>query len=98
VNYQDLLTKDRRLVVLRLLAADKGFSHNESILRKLLAQWGHTISRDQVRTLISWLAEQGFVDVQDIGGYLVAKLTGRGADIASGAATHPGVEVPGPGA
>ncbi|WP_321367616.1 hypothetical protein [uncultured Desulfuromusa sp.] len=91
-----LLAEDRRLVVLRALSEDAGYSHNESVLQSILAAFGHTISRDQVRNLISWLAEQDLVNVETVGDYMVAKLTGRGADVAAGRATVPGVKRPAP--
>lgn len=96
MSYLELITEDRRLVILRALAEDAGYSHNESVLQSILAAFGHTVSRDQVRSLISWLAEQDLVHVETVGSYMVAKLTGRGADVASGAAIVPGVKRPAP--
>jgi ribosomal protein L12E/L44/L45/RPP1/RPP2 len=95
-SYQVLITEDRRLVILRALLEDAGYSHNESVLQSILAAFGHTVSRDQVRNLVSWLKEQELVHVEMVGDYMVAKLTGRGADVASGAATVPGVKRPAP--
>ncbi len=59
MNFMELLTEDRRLVILRALAEDPGYSHNESVLQSILAAFGHSVSRDVVKSLISWLAEQG---------------------------------------
>lgn len=96
MSFAALLAEDRRLVVLRALQEDAGYSHNESVLQSILAAFGHTVSRDQVRSLISWLAEQDLVHVERVGDYMVAKLTARGADVATGAATIPGVKRPAP--
>ncbi len=95
-SYLELITADRRLVILRALAEDPGYSHNESILQSILGMYGHTVSRDQVRGMISWLKEQDLVHVDLVGDYMVAKLTQRGADVASGAAVMPGVKHPAP--
>lgn len=90
---RDLLDQDQRLVILRSLL-DCGDSANESILQECLLAYGHRVSRDAVRTHLSWLAEQGLVRVTDVGGCFVAEITGRGDDVASGLASVPGVKKP----
>ncbi len=92
---KDLLDADQRLVILRSLV-DAGGEANESILQDCLDVFGHRVSRDQVRTHITWLAEQGLVVVENIGSYMVAQLTGRGQDVAEGRSTVPGVKKPRP--
>ncbi|MFH1984134.1 MAG: ArsR family transcriptional regulator [Pseudomonadota bacterium] len=93
-GYADLVTADIRLVMLRTLAEDPGYSLNESVLQEVLAMFGHTISRDRVRTELRWLEEQGLVAVSEVMNVLVGKLTGRGADVASGASHVDGVKRP----
>ncbi len=88
--------EDLRLVVLRLLAESSGYRANESLLKMALADWGHVVSRDRVRSELSWLAEQGLTTLREIGGVMIAELTGRGGDVASGAAVAPGVRRPSP--
>lgn len=97
-SYADKVSEDLRLVILRLLAEASGYRANESLLHSLLDGWGHTVSRDRVRTELAWLAEQGAVEVRDIAGVQIATLTARGHDASRGAATIPGVRRPGPGA
>ncbi len=92
---KDLLDADQRLVILRSLV-DAGGEANESILQDCLDVYGHRVSRDQVRTHISWLSEQGLVTVENIGSYMVANLTGRGQDVSEGRASVPGVKKPRP--
>jgi Fe2+ or Zn2+ uptake regulation protein len=93
MSLRDLLEEDRRLVILRSLV-EIGGEANESILNDCLDAYGHRVSRDQVRTLITWLAEQGLIIVETVGSYMVASLTGRGQDAAEGRATVPGVKKP----
>lgn len=95
-HFADLVTADIRLVILRLLAEDPGYSMNESVLQQGVALLGHTVSRDRVRTEMRWLEEQGLLTVASVVGVLVGKLTPRGADVASGAARVDGVKRPGP--
>ena len=97
MDFAALITEDIRLVILRALECDSGYSHNESILHTILDQFGHRISRDRVRTELRWLEEQGFLKIEMAGDYMVAKLTGRGADVATGCITVPGVKRPRPG-
>lgn len=97
VCYADLVAADVRLVILRTLAEDPGYSLNESILQDVLGMFGHHLTRDRVRTELRWLQEQGLVTVETVAGsILVARLTGRGADVASGAAHVDGVKKPRP--
>ncbi len=95
---RDTETEDLRLVVLRLLGEASGYRGNESLLLALLEDWGHVVSRDKVRAELAWLGEQGAVEIDEIGGVMIAALTARGHDAARGAATIPGVRRPRPGA
>jgi Fe2+ or Zn2+ uptake regulation protein len=97
VSYRALIIEDQRLVILRALKEDGAYEHNESVLQSILQHFGHPCSRDQVRTLISWLREQGLVTVRDVAGYLVARITQGGIDAACGCSTVPGVKRPSPG-
>ncbi|MGE4406056.1 ArsR family transcriptional regulator [Pseudomonas sp.] len=95
-NFADLVASDIRLVILRALAEDPGYSMNDSVLQSVLAVFGHCISRDRVRTELRWLQEQNLVTIQEVTTVLVARLTSRGADVASGAARVDGVKRPSP--
>lgn len=93
--YADFLRQDMRLVILRLLAELPAYRANSSMLNAALDSYGHTASRDQVKTELAWLAEQGAVSLDDIGPVLVATLTERGQDIAAGRTRVPGIKRPG---
>lgn len=92
----DILVPDIRLVILKALEQDLGYSHNESILHAIVEKFGHHCSRDMIRTQLSWLQEQCLVTIEDVAGIYVATITQRGADAATGKATVPGVKRPGP--
>lgn len=94
-QFSDFLRQDQRLVMLRLLAELPGYTSNSSVLVQLLEQFGHVMTRDQVKTELAWLSEQGLVTTDDAGSVLMAKLTERGADVAAGRARQPGVKRPG---
>lgn len=91
-----ILQEDRRLVILRSLNEMAGYEANESIINQCLEQYAHNVSRDVVRSELAWLAEQQLISTRDVSGYMVARLTARGGDVATGKATVPGVKKPRP--
>ena len=94
-HYSEFLREDIRLVMLRLLSEMVGYRANSSVLAMGLDKYGHTLSRDQVKTELHWLAEQSALTLADVGPVLVATLTERGQDIAAGRARVPGIKRPG---
>lgn len=96
MSFAKLQQEDRRLVVLLLLLQSQSYGANEFLLREGLANTGHAIGRDLLRTELAWLAEQGLLDVRDIGSTHIAVLSARGSDVAKGLVTVPGVKRPEP--
>lgn len=96
MSYAKHLTKDRRLIMLRVLANSPGYSANEYSIEAVLEDLGHVISNDLLRGEIAWLAEQQLISTSQVGGVTIAKITQRGLDIARGKATHPDVQRPRP--
>jgi hypothetical protein len=94
-SFSEFMRRDIRLVVLRLLADMPAYRTNSSVLTVALDRFGHATTRDQVKTELYWLAEQGLLTIEDIGAVLVATITERGADVARGRAQVPGVARPG---
>lgn len=94
-NFAEFLRHDQRLVILRLLAELPAFTSNSSVLASLLGQFGHLMSRDQIKTEIRWLEEQGLLRVEQTESVLIVTLTERGADVAAGRARVDGVKRPG---
>lgn len=97
-----LLVADRRLCILRFLSEDRDYTLNESLIQDVLDLVGHAVTRDLIRTDLAWLKEQGLVTIRhEMPGtkeLLVATLTERGGDVATGRASVPGIKRPGPGA
>ncbi|WP_340617247.1 ArsR family transcriptional regulator [Xenorhabdus entomophaga] len=90
---REILNADQRLVLLRSLT-ECGGDANESVLQTCLDAYGHRISRDVVRSHLTWLEEQGLCAAKDVAGCLVASITGRGLDVAEGRSQVPGVKRP----
>jgi hypothetical protein len=96
----NLMRAHQRLILLRALAGQPGYAANDSYLQGALATYGLPASRDQVRGMLTWLAEQGAVVLvlpDGPEGSLVATARQAGIDVAAGTARMPGVHVPGPG-
>ncbi len=83
--------EDQRLCILRSVKDCNGCA-NESIIQDCLDLYAHRVSRDVVRTQLSWLKEQGLISVEDVAGCYVAKLSERGYDVVEGRSTAPGVK------
>lgn len=97
MSYADHFASHLRLTLLRILAEAPQFKANSSLLCDAADSVGVSASRDRVKTELAWLAEQQLVTiVQPTSGLLVATLTERGADVASGRSSAPGVQRPSP--
>ncbi len=92
--YADFLRKDMRLVLLRILLEMPSYRANSSVLSSMLHQLGHSATRDQVKTELRWLAEQGLLTLEEVASVLVATLAERGQDVAEGRAVVDGIAKP----
>lgn len=98
MSFQDFETEGRRLAILRILARRTQYTTNEySLNDELVGAYAHHVSRDRLHADLAWLEEQGLVIVQQPRAGWIATLTARGADVAAGLATTPGVARPRPG-
>ena len=97
MNYEQALTEDRRLVLLRALAAAAQYRAHALLLRRYCDAVGHVVSGERIETDLAWLAEQGLLTIERAEGLSVATLTARGRDVSQGRATAPGVQKPAPG-
>lgn len=95
-DYNEHLRRHRRLTILRILNSAQAYSANESLLHGMLPNLGFNPTRDTVRGDLTWLGEQELIRVDEPGGLMIAELSERGAEVAEGRATHPGVAKPSP--
>lgn len=79
-SFGSYIAEDRRLCLLRTLAAQTDGTLNESILQRAVEKYGHNVSRDVIKADLRWLAEVGTVENKEVEGYLIASLTDRGLD------------------
>ncbi|MEX2155094.1 MAG: hypothetical protein WD825_17245 [Gemmatimonadaceae bacterium] len=90
------LAEHLRCSILRVLEAAPGYSANDSLLHDVVQEFSLLVSRDQVRTELHWLRDQGLITLNEISDVLVAKITGAGVDVARGNRMVPGVKRPTP--
>lgn len=79
-DYDTFMAEDARLVILKELARQTSSSLNETILQKVLETFGHTRSREWVRTQLRKLEELGAVALVDQGSVMIARLKRAGLD------------------
>lgn len=97
-DFYDFTMGHARLAILRTLTEVAAHSANDSLLMTVMETLGLPITRDQLRTQIGWLEEQGLVRLMRPNGTLtVVTLRERGADVAIGRAHVDGIQRPAPG-
>lgn len=97
-NFYDFTMGHARLAVLRALAGAAQHTANDSVLSTEMDRLGLPVTRDQLRTQLGWLEEQGLVRLnRPTENLIVVMLRERGADVAIGRAHVEGVQRPSPG-
>lgn len=96
MSYKNHEKEHLRLTTLKTLLQDSDYQINDSLLRDAIRLYGFAPSRDALRAELRWLEDMDLVTIEDLGNVLVAKLTERGADVATGRAKVDGVKRPGP--
>ena len=95
MSFENRLKEEMRLVMLRLLNELPSYRGNSSTLHSGLTHWGLSFSRDQVKTELYWLKEQGCLVVEmDNPAVLVVKLTERGQDVVENRTRIHGIQRP----
>jgi Fe2+ or Zn2+ uptake regulation protein len=92
-SFAEMINEDRRITMLRAIESADG-ALNEALLTKIVNDFGIRTSRDQIRTELNWLKEQGLIDIDDIADLYIAKLNHRGLDVAQGHVRVPGIARP----
>jgi hypothetical protein len=96
-GFAEFQEHDRRLVLLRALAAAAQYRANAYLLRRYCDAVGHVVGADRIEADLAWLRDSGLVGLQREGDVTVATLTARGLDVSAGRTQVPGVARPQPG-
>lgn len=97
MNYDEHMTLDARLVILKELASQADGRLNEVLLEKVLDIFGHHRSREWIRTQLRKLEELGAVRLVEVGTVMVATITRAGLDHVERRSFMDGVARPSPG-
>jgi len=97
MSLADIQAADRRLIILVSLQAANGYRLNDSVLMRTIEASTAPVSMDRLHTELDWLAEQDLVCVNRDAPTWLANITERGADVALGRTSVPGVDRPRPG-
>tara|TARA_R110002094_G_scaffold160396_10_gene145811 strand:- start:1778 stop:2071 length:294 start_codon:yes stop_codon:yes gene_type:complete len=87
-------TEHRRLAILKHLQKSSEYTSNASILIDVVRSVAVATSEAQMRAALAWLDEQELIEMTDHGHVVIATATVRGAEVALGHATFPGVKRP----
>lgn len=93
-TYADYVREDRRLAILTALAAAARYSSSNYLLSRYAASVGHVVSMDVLLGDLAWLGEAGLALHDTANGVTMATITPTGLEVATGAATYPGVSRP----
>lgn len=74
------LEEDARLVMLKELASQTNYTLNETILHRVIETFGHSRSRDWLRTQLRAMEELGAVTLTQAGTVLIAVISPAGID------------------
>ena len=95
--YLQVMAEHRRITILRQLAGPGGNAGiNDSIMQTVCNEFGVSSSRDQVKSALNWLEEQGLVSLKRVGSLVIAYPKQRGNDVAKGIIIVDGVQPPSP--
>lgn len=80
MSYSEHATADFRLTILKALATEDDHRLNETLIEKILESFGHSKSRDYLRTQLKKLEDLGAVRLTEPGSVYVAELLRPGLD------------------
>jgi hypothetical protein len=80
MDFNEYTAQNCRLIILRGLVDQNDHQLNETLIKHLLETFGHTKSRDYIRTQLRKLNELGAISLAEAGTVLVAQLKQPGLD------------------
>ncbi|MCG7565867.1 hypothetical protein MHM95_06145 [Pseudoalteromonas sp. CnMc7-15] len=94
---QDVQAEHQRISILISLKESADYGANISMLADILQRYALGCSRDQLKTQVNWLEQNGYVTVERLSDNTwIAKITHAGIDVANGHSVVPGIKRPGP--
>ncbi len=97
MSLSEIMEREARLVVLRMLAEQNDRRLNSSLLRDELAErWAINRTRDWLHVQLRFLADVGAAHLTEAGSVMIAEITQRGLDHVERRIVLDGVKRPSP--
>lgn len=94
-GYSEHYNEELRLCLLKAVDEDPGKSVNDSLLHRVVGDYGFNCTRDHLRTQLLWLQNQGSaVSLREVGTAVIAQLAQAGEDHLQRRALIVGVKPP----
>lgn len=94
--FRQAVDANLRLRMLTWLEMSGAMSMYAESLYNMLNDYKHNVAHEDVMRNLLWLKEQKLIEIEDIAGARLAKLTQRGLDVQAGRLRMAGVARPGP--
>lgn len=89
----ELLAEHQRISILIALKESADYGANTSILADVLKRYAIGCSRDQLKTQLTWLEQNGYVTLEKLSqNTWVARITQSGIDVAEGTVIAHGIK------
>jgi len=92
-TYTEHMARPLRGAILQTLAATPAEAASDVVLHSILATGPHRAGLATIGAQMRWLAERGYLALEDIGGVLFATVTERGVDVAERREGDPGIRL-----
>ncbi len=94
MTFDDIVRSEARLIILKALAEQPGFSASDSLLEPVLELYGIRRGRDFIRAELRMLSDAGAVTLSQAGSATIAVIARRGLDHVEHRSILPGVKRP----
>ncbi|UTC87868.1 VpaChn25_0724 family phage protein [Treponema denticola] len=93
---ENIFLPNQRILILQGLEKDAGRTLSNEMLQRLLRSYGHSVSLQDVNSLISWLERRGYVITERLAdkALVLATVTRAGLDVALGYTRADGIDPP----
>lgn len=93
---EHIFLPNQRILILQGLEKDAGRTLSNEMLQRLLRSYGHSVSLQDVNSLINWLEVRGYVKAERLSdkALVLATITRAGLDVALGYSRADGIDPP----
>ena len=91
---ENIFLPNQRILILQGLEKDAGRTLSNEMLQRLLRSYGHSVSLQDVNSLISWLERRGYITTERLSdkALVLVTVTRAGLDVALGYTRADGID------